>query len=271
MHTRLAQAYNLVWTSIPILCIGILDRDVSNETARKLPQLYHMGIRSFYWNRYVILRWFLEALYESVLISILCILSLNMLGSQATDPSVYYIGAHTLTIVIIVVNLKLFLWKFEQSRITNTVIAISILLWFPLAFVAQVCSLSTSSSLATYVTNWCGLWQNVLAEAAFWLLIPVVGVACLVPQFLLELWLRQFYPQFRDLVLEAESLGLDLSALARWEIPAEKRRLPLVKDAPRPPRPPSLWDRCRASAAELLGRPKAPGTERRQLEEKMVA
>ena len=98
------QMYNLVWTSIPILCIGILDRDVSNETARKLPQLYHMGIRSFYWNRYVILRWFVEAMYESVLISLLCIFSLNMLGAQGTDPSVYYIGAHTLTNVITVLR-----------------------------------------------------------------------------------------------------------------------------------------------------------------------
>ena len=63
-----------------------------------------MGIRHYYWNRYVILRWFFEAMFESMLISLLCVFSLPSLGSSGEDPSVYYIGAHTLTIVIIVVR-----------------------------------------------------------------------------------------------------------------------------------------------------------------------
>ena len=40
--------------------------------------------------------------------------------------------------------------------------------------------------------------HRMLAEAAFWLLIPVVGVACLVPQFLLELWLRNVWIRDRS-------------------------------------------------------------------------
>ena len=133
--------YNVVWTSIPIFAIAMFDRDVSHATARKLPQLYFLGIRGFYWNRWTVIRWFFEAMYESVAISLMAIYALPHLGVYGDDPSVYYIGAHTLTIVVIVVNLKLYLWMWEHTWWNNLCIIGSIVLWWTCLFPASLPSM----------------------------------------------------------------------------------------------------------------------------------
>ena len=49
MHLEIGvQGFNVVWTSVPIYCLALFDRDVSDETSRLLPQLYHLGIRRHY-------------------------------------------------------------------------------------------------------------------------------------------------------------------------------------------------------------------------------
>ena len=61
-------AFNLIWTGLPIIVFALLDCDVDHEVARATPQLYHLGVRRVYFNWYVVGRWALMGLIESVLI-----------------------------------------------------------------------------------------------------------------------------------------------------------------------------------------------------------
>merc|ERR1712216_398848 len=66
------QAYNAVFTLLPILWITCFDKDVSDETSKRLPQLYHLGIRRHYFNLKVCLGWLAAAICESIAISFIC-------------------------------------------------------------------------------------------------------------------------------------------------------------------------------------------------------
>ena len=44
MYLELAkQLYNSMFTFLPVFIFSLIDRDVSDETSRALPQLYHIG------------------------------------------------------------------------------------------------------------------------------------------------------------------------------------------------------------------------------------
>ena len=85
----------------------------------------------------------------------------------------------------------------------------------------------------SYFTGWTGLWDNVLENPSFWLLCLLVPALNILPQIFYVVWKRTFYPEFRDLAMEAETWGLDTTQLAKTPIPLSHRRLPLVEDAPR--------------------------------------
>ena len=252
------QAFNVMWTSVPIYCLALFDRDVSDETARLLPQLYHLGIRRTYNSWWVYARWLLEAFYESAAITLVCVYGLVNSARFGETPGVWYIGAHTLTTVIIVVNMKLFLSAWQLTRLLVGWILLMVGFWWCTNYIAsmQYCEGSSftpptanllgSDERATvciyvqldiFVLGWQGLWQVVQEEAPFWLLLLLLVPTLMVPSFVLDVWRKRFYPEFRDLAIEAEFFGLPLAPLEKWEVPLELRSLPLLEDAPRMSKP----------------------------------
>lgn len=43
--------YNLAFTSVPIILMGILDQDVSDKVSLAVPQLYQRGIERLEWTQ----------------------------------------------------------------------------------------------------------------------------------------------------------------------------------------------------------------------------
>ena len=85
-----------------------------------------------------------------------------------------------------------------------------------------------SDSVAVFVVGWLGLWWTVHTNATFWLLLLLVPIVVLLPQLLVVVWSRRFYPEFRDLVMEAEYHNLGEEAMAKLEaVQLRPRALPL--------------------------------------------
>jgi len=224
------QAYNAAFTFFPIIWLTIFDKDVSDDTSRRLPQLYFLGIRRAYYGWWTSFRWLVQAIYESAAISFICIYSLPTMVADGEDPEVFYMGAHTLTLVIIITNIKIFLWSWQQSWYLVGFVFLEIVFWWMCCAISSV--IAPGSSVDTYVVGWFHLWNQVQTRIAFWLLLALVPAATLLPQFLYCAWLRQFYPEFRDLAQEAEQHKLPMGPLESWEIPSELRAHSLVKAAP---------------------------------------
>ena len=178
------QAFNVVWTGVPIYFITLFDRDVSDETSRcmpqvmippplrlllllllrgrrltthtpahtsppltssppvaircSVPQLYHLGIRRAYTSWWTFLRWFVEALYESAVITFICVHALPRNADRGADPGVWWIGAHTMTAVILVVNAKLLLYCWQYTRMFCTAVAAMCAAWWGTSYIADM-------------------------------------------------------------------------------------------------------------------------------------
>jgi len=227
------QAFNVVWTLVPIVVMSIFDKDVDDSTARALPQIYHLGVRSVYYNRWVVARWFGDAVLEGLCILLMLVWCLPSVDPpDGSDPSVFYLGAHAFTLVLLVVTAKLLLWQWQVTWYMYTCLAFFFLIWWPCAMLASK-EFWIGSYMYTFTYGWTGMWQNVTDHPSFWLLLLLVPATALLPQLFYLSWKRAFYPEFRDLAIEAEVLKLDMKHLAATPIPMAHRRLPLRKNAPR--------------------------------------
>jgi len=239
--------FNLIWTAVPIIVTTIFDKDVDDDTARMLPQIYHLGVRSVYYNPYVVARWFFDAVFEGLMILLFLVYSLEVVDPpEGSDPSVYYLGAHAFTLVLLIVAGKLMLWQWQFTWYQFFCLCFFTLIWFPIAYASSSDMWLTATfvfRLYPYFQGWTGLWSNVMDNPSFWLLCLLVPAAVLLPQLFYVVWKRTFYPEFRDLAMEAETWGLDKTALAKTPIPLSHRRLPLVKDAPRSKAPRHFFSR----------------------------
>ena len=237
------QMYNVLYTLVPILIYSLIDRDVSDETARKLPQLYHLGVRNTYFSVGVIARWGVESFLESVIMFFVIASSMQKLiptipgmgDQQATgnDPDVIMLGDTCYAAVLVVITFKLVMESYQTTALQVFASFLCLALWWISDLVASY--IEAGDMFYSWVQGMTGRFLVSQLNPAYWLLLVLVPAGALLPQFFARVWLRSFYPEFRDLVIEAEYHGKaeELKMLERWSIPLTQRRLPLRKDAPR--------------------------------------
>jgi len=228
------QFYNVIWTALPIVVCTIYDRDVSDDLARKLPQLYHLGVRKIYFSLPMCVWWLCCAVGESVLLFCMVVLSTgSMVTAEGRDPGATYIGDFAFALVLIVVTAKLALTQYQVTWQQHGAMAFCLLLWWPMSYVGSW-STWTGTMPGDYLVDYVGLFRIVQSEPIYWLLVLLVPVMTQLPQVYITVYKRAFYPEFRDLAMEAEFWKLDTAHLERWQIPLSQRRFSLRKDAPRP-------------------------------------
>lgn len=238
--------FNVIWTLVPIIITTIFDKDVEDDTARELPQIYHVGVRGLYYNPWVMIRWFWDAIIESLIILLFLVYSLEVVDPpEGSDPSVFYLGGFAFTMVLLIVACKLLLFQWQVTMYQTISLIFFTIIWLPLAYMSSakfwIDTTVLSFSTYPYFWGWTGLWPNVMDNPSFWLLCLLIPATALLPQLWYIVWQRTFYPEFRDLAMEAENWGLDKSQLAKMAIPISERRLPLVKGAPRNKEPRRLF------------------------------
>ncbi|SCU81992.1 LADA_0C02322g1_1 [Lachancea dasiensis] len=96
--------FNTLFTSLPVLCIGMFEKDLKPMTLLAIPELYAMGRRSECFNIKVFLYWMLLAAINSVLITFL---NLKIWGvSSLSDNTIYPIGVINFTAIVTLINVK---------------------------------------------------------------------------------------------------------------------------------------------------------------------
>ena len=121
-------------------------------------------------------------------------------------------------------TLKLALTQYQITWMQHGAMAVCLLIWWPMSWLAAD-SMWIGSYAGTYVLDYTGLFAIVQAEPCYWLLLLLVPAATLMPQLYLNCYQRTFYPEFRDLAMEAEFWKLDPTQLEKWKIRARCGRL----------------------------------------------
>lgn len=179
------QLFNLLFTSIPILMLGVYDMDISPSAIVTYPQLYRSCIENDGFKSSAFWVMILEAVAESVLLSVL---PLYYLENSNTDSGVmdsfWKAGATCFTCVIIVVNFKIFMFQSRWTSIHFLAIIFSIISWFAAAFFI--------SSFLLLDYNWYQLFKSLMVNGTFWLTVIYLVSIIAMKDIYIAAWFRCF-------------------------------------------------------------------------------
>nr|ACZ74715.1 E1-E2 type truncated ATPase [Phaseolus vulgaris] len=206
--------YNVFFTSLPVIALGVFDQDVSAKLCLKYPVLYLEGVEDtlFSWPR--ILGWMLNGVLSSLVIFFL---TTNSVLNQAfrRDGKVVdfeILGVTMYTCVVWTVNCQMALSINYFTWIQHFFIWGSIAFWY--VFVLVYGYLSPAISTTAY---------RVFVEACapsglYWLVTLLVVVCVLLPYFSYRSFQSRFLPMYHDIIQREQVEGIEIG-LSDDELP----------------------------------------------------
>ncbi|KAH1038144.1 hypothetical protein J1N35_039887 [Gossypium stocksii] len=169
--------YSVIYTSVPTIVVGILDKDLSRLTLLKHPQLYGAGHRDECYNKTLFWITMLDTLYQSVVVFFIPLLA--YWGSTIDASS---IGDLWTLAVVILVNLHLAMDVIHWNWITHAAIWGSIIATFICVIVIDA------------IPSLVGYWAifEIAKTRLFWFCLLAIIVTALIPRFVVKV-LYQFY------------------------------------------------------------------------------
>ncbi|CAF2090058.1 probable phospholipid-transporting ATPase 8 [Brassica rapa] len=192
------SCYNVFFTSLPVIALGVFDQDVSARLCLKYPLLYQEGVQNilFSWER--ILGWMLNGIISSMIIFFLTI---NTIASQAfrkdgqvVDYSV--LGVTMYSCVVWTVNCQMAISINYFTWIQHCFIWGSIGVWY--LFLVIYGSLPPTFSTTAYQV----FVETSAPSPICWLTLVLVTFSALLPYFTYRAFQIKFRPMYHDIIVE---------------------------------------------------------------------
>jgi phospholipid-translocating ATPase len=192
----LVTLYNLIFTSLPIIFLGVWDQDLNAKMSLKYPQLYRMGLRN---DKFKVWRFWLT-IVDSIFQSTVCFFFPYMLLiGGATDPNgldsngLYEIGTIVSSITVPVANFFVVFALYSYTWIQVLIVALSILVYY--AFVGVYSQFNTFIFAGQI---------RLFGTGSYWLVFILTCVACYIPHITAKHYLHQYHPYDNDIIREIE-------------------------------------------------------------------
>ncbi|KAF2810295.1 P-type ATPase-like protein [Mytilinidion resinicola] len=194
--------FNLAFTSLPVILMGVLDQDVDDKVSLAVPQLYRRGIERKEWTQPKFWMYMADGFYQSIVTFFMVYLlfspatfnSSNGLGIDDTKR----MGVYVATIAVLSANFYILFNTYRWDWLMLLIVAISCLLtWF-----------------------WTGVWTSGTGSAAFykaapqvygslsfWAVLLLAVVICLLPRFVVKATQKIYFPYDVDIIREQVRQG----------------------------------------------------------------
>ncbi len=194
--------YNLFFTSLPVIFMGVLDQDVTDTVSLLNPQLYITGILRKEWNLYKFWFYMIDGIYQSV-ISFYFPYLLFYKGNFTSKNGLpldhrYWIGVMVCSISVISCNV----YVLSHQKCWDWLSII--IFWF--------------SNLLLFF--WTGIWSagtfaeefyksapQVYGSVVFWAILFVGIIANLLPRIVYDTFKSIYFPKDIDIIREQAKLG----------------------------------------------------------------
>ncbi|XVE53389.1 hypothetical protein DITRI_Ditri02bG0200400 [Diplodiscus trichospermus] len=188
--------YNVFFSSLPVIAMGVFDQDVSARFCLKFPLLYQEGVQNvlFSWRR--ILSWMFNGFYSAIIIFFFCSKALEHQAFNDEGKTVgrEIFGVTMYTCIVWVVNLQMALSISYFTLIQHIVIWGTIAFWYLFQLVYG--ALPPSFSENAY-----RVFVEALAPApSYWLTTLFVVIAALIPYFLYSAIQMRFFPMYHGMI-----------------------------------------------------------------------
>ncbi|CAA2984802.1 probable phospholipid-transporting ATPase 8 [Olea europaea subsp. europaea] len=188
--------YNVFFTSLPVIALGVFDQDIPARLCLQYPLLYQEGVHGMLFSWMHILGWMLNGVISSIFIFFF---TTNSVLHQAFRRDGHVIdfevlGVMMYTCVIWTVNCQMALFVNYFTWIHHFVIWGSIA--FSYVFLLVYGAMSPIISTTAY---------QVLVEACapspfYWLATLLIVVSTLLPNFMYRAFQIQFHPTYHDII-----------------------------------------------------------------------
>lgn len=188
--------YNVFFTSLPVIALGVFDQDVSARFCLKFPLLYQEGVQNvlFRWRR--IIGWMLNGVCSAVIIFFFCTRALESQAFNKDGKVAEFaiLGTTMYTCVVWVVNCQMALAVSYFTLIQHIFIWGGIALWY--LFLLAYGAITPKYSTTAYK-----VFIEALAPApAFWIVTIFVVISALIPYFSYNAIQMRFFPMYHGMI-----------------------------------------------------------------------
>ncbi|XP_051882476.1 phospholipid-transporting ATPase VA [Pristis pectinata] len=209
--------FNLLFSSIPQLITGILDKDVSAETLVALPHLYKSGQHSEEYKPYMFWMNMIDALYQSLV----CFF-FPYLAYQDSDVDVFTWGTPITTLALFTILMHLCIETKTWTWIHVTSIAFSIVLFFTVAL-----SYNAACPKCYPPSNPYWTMQRLMVDPKFYLICVLTPVTALLPRYLYRVFQGTLFPTPIQCGRQLDRLHpAAWSRLSKWNVPGSSSVMP---------------------------------------------
>jgi len=185
--------YNVFFSSLPVMALGVFDQDVNAEYSLKKPFLYAPGQKKELFNKKI----FAESVIHGILTSCIIFFVPYLSVSNSTRPSgmtqadLQSFAFMVATIMVIVVNLENALEMWFWTKLYTMAVWGTIAIHFIFHFLLY----STLISMVFKVNyDYVGVAQAVLLTGNFWFTLVLTCAILLLPVFCREFFRMRFMP-----------------------------------------------------------------------------
>ncbi|XP_078255025.1 phospholipid-transporting ATPase VD-like isoform X2 [Rhinoraja longicauda] len=176
--------FNLLFTSVPPLVCGILDKDVSAETLLQLPELYISGQRSEAYLPSIFWISILDAFYQSLV----CFFIPYFVYSD-TDVDIYTFGTPINTTILFIIFLHLLIEGKTWTWINWSVMIGSVVLYFAFALIYGETCINCNPPSTPYFTM-----EYELTQPLFYLVCLLATFVALLPRYIFRIFQATVFP-----------------------------------------------------------------------------
>ncbi|XP_036199728.1 phospholipid-transporting ATPase ID isoform X2 [Myotis myotis] len=191
--------YNIVYTSLPVLAMGVFDQDVPEQRSMEYPKLYEPGQLNLLFNKREFFICIAQGIYTSVLLFFIPYgVFAEATRDDGTQLADYQSFAVTVaTSLVIVVSVQIGLDTGYWTAINHFFIWGSVAVYFAILFAMH------SNGLFDMFPNqfrFVGNAQNTLAQPTVWLTIALTTVVCILPVVAFRFLKLNLKPDLSDTV-----------------------------------------------------------------------
>ncbi|EEC66932.1 hypothetical protein OsI_33542 [Oryza sativa Indica Group] len=190
--------YNVIFTALPVIMVGLFDKDVSASLSKKYPKLYQEGIRNTFFKWRVIAVWAFFAFYQSIVFYYFTAAASRYgHGSSGKILGLWDVSTMAFTCVVVTVNLRLLMSCNSITRWHYISVAGSITAWFMFIFIYSAIMTSFDRQENVYFVIYV-----LMSTFFFYLTLLLVPIIALFGDFLYLSIQRWFFPYDYQVIQE---------------------------------------------------------------------
>ncbi|KAH9875028.1 hypothetical protein J1614_004516 [Plenodomus biglobosus] len=194
--------FNLAFTSLPVIVMGVLDQDVDDRVSLAVPQLYRRGIERKEWSQPKFWAYMVDGIYQSA-VAFFFVFEVFAPATFATssglDLAEYRrMGIYAATAAVCAANIYVLYNTYRWDWLMLLIVVVSTL------FVWLWTGVYTSftSSAQFYKAG-----SEVYGNLNFWAYLLCATIACLLPRFIFKVAQKMYFPMDADIIREQVKLG----------------------------------------------------------------